>query len=467
MSGPDPINPAAPIAYDMIRLFLGPISARPRGIDRVDVAYARFFAENWPGEFGGILPTICGFRWFERAHVLKWIDRLESLWSESIDPDSDPVLRQIKRRLAGDTDSLSWDQMPRSRSAKALAGRIPNIIRASGLSIGRNLGRSLPKGALYINVGQLGMAMQWLLGWLERRPDVKPVFMLHDVIPIESPDLVSARTHHYHGRMVDNAVRYAAGLITTTEAARVSVMREFGLRGNPGIPVETSALPVAPCFRHRGPPDPELAQHRYFVICGAIEPRKNHLLLLNVWRDLVKEHGRQAPRLIVVGSPGWGSAPILHTLSRCKTTRDHIVPACGLSTPALRSLLANATALLMPSFAEGFGLPVIEALSVGTPVIASDLPAHREAAGDFAIYHDPIDGLGWLNQIQRFTFEADQAEERRRHIASYRPLTSDEYFARIGSFLGRVHGNVGIPMTVPSRSRPLQGPLHGGAYSAG
>ena len=54
----------------------------------------------------------------------------------------------------------------------------------------------------------------------------------------------------------------------------------------------------------------------------------------------------------------------------------------------------------MPSHAEGYGLPLIEALCVGTPVIASDLPAHRDVAGDYAIYRHPMDGLGWLAAVE-------------------------------------------------------------------
>jgi hypothetical protein len=75
----------------------------------------------------------------------------------------------------------------------------------------------------------------------------------------------------------------------------------------------------------------------------------------------------------------------------------------------------------MPSFAEGFGLPVIEALAVGTPVIASDLPAHREVAGDLAVYRDPADGPGWLTDICMFADGSAAAAETRRRVLAYRP----------------------------------------------
>ncbi len=89
----------------------------------------------------------------------------------------------------------------------------------------------------------------------------------------------------------------------------------------------------------------------------------------------------------------------------------------------------------MPSFAEGFGLPIIEALAVGTPVIASDLPAHREVAGDLAVYRDPTDGPGWLADICMFADGHGSAAEIRRRVADYRPTTWGEYFVRIERFL--------------------------------
>jgi glycosyltransferase involved in cell wall biosynthesis len=87
-------------------------------------------------------------------------------------------------------------------------------------------------------------------------------------------------------------------------------------------------------------------------------------------------------------------------LDKCSLIKDFVIEIDGLSTPALRQILSGARALLMPSFAEGFGIPIIEALAVGTPVIASDLAAHREVGATSVTYLSPIDGIGWLTAIQ-------------------------------------------------------------------
>jgi glycosyltransferase involved in cell wall biosynthesis len=75
----------------------------------------------------------------------------------------------------------------------------------------------------------------------------------------------------------------------------------------------------------------------------------------------------------------------------------------------MHALVAGARAMLMPSFEEGFGIPVIEALSVGVPVICSDIVAHREVGGAAPDYLDPLDGLGWMQMINAYS-RADSPE---------------------------------------------------------
>ena len=92
---------ATPIAYDTVRLLLGSLAATPRGIYRVDLRYARYFFETWPGDCVGTLPTPWGVRWYDRQRVLQGLDRLEQLWLETLRSDEDHVLGRIKGRLSG------------------------------------------------------------------------------------------------------------------------------------------------------------------------------------------------------------------------------------------------------------------------------------------------------------------------------------------------------------------------------
>ena len=426
---------SAPIAYDVARLLLGSLAVTPRGIDRVDLRYARFFFETWPGDCVGTLPTPWGVRRYDRRRVLQGLDRLEQLWLETLESHEDRVLLRIKRRLSGKHDPQTERSRRDGRSVISPAPSFLNLFSVAGFSFGASVVRAVPKNAIYVNVGQVGLAIPRIVSWLRQRPDVKSVFMLHDVIPLERPELVSGKDYRRHGRIVDRTARYASGLIASTAAAREAVLNALCLRGRPTIPVETVPFPVAPVFLENDGPDQELCERDYFVVCGTIEPRKNHHLLLDVWRKLVAQRGQHAPKLVIVGSPGWGAGPVLDALERCRLLHGQVILARGLSSPALRPLVAHAKALLMPSFAEGFGLPIIEALAVGTPVIASDLPAHREIAGNLAVYRDPADCAGWLADVCMFADRTGTAAEIRRRVTQYRPTTWGAYFIRIERFL--------------------------------
>src|SRR5215472_2392715 len=390
---------SAPIAYDVLRLLVGSLSVTPRGIDRVDLRYARFFFETLPSDCFGTLPTPWGVRGYDRKRVLQGLDRLEQLWLETVQAHEDSVLLRIKRLLSGEHDLRSEKLPGDGRAVINPASRFLNLLSVAGFSFGASVVRAVPKNAIYVNVGQVGLAIPRIISWLRQRPDVKSVFMLHDVIPLERPELVSGKDQRRHGRIVDRTARYASGLIASTAATREAVLNALCLRGRSTIPVETVPFPVAPVFLENDGPDEELCERDYFVVCGTIEPRKNHHLLLNVWRELVAQRGQHASKLVIVGSPGWGARSVLHALEQCRPLHGRVILARGLSSPALRRLIVHAKALLMPSFAEGFGLPIIEALAVGTPVIASDLPAHREIAGNLAIYRDPTDIRGWLADV--------------------------------------------------------------------
>src|SRR6185437_15743439 len=105
-----------------------------------------------------------------------------------------------------------------------------------------------------------------------------------------------------------------------------------------------------------------------------------------------------------------------------------------LSTPALRNLIAGARALLMPSLAEGFGLPIVEALTQGTPVIASDIPAHREAGrGGEVVYLPLTDRSIWVRSIEALAREGSRQKRAARQ--NYKPKTCEDYFSSIETFL--------------------------------
>jgi glycosyltransferase involved in cell wall biosynthesis len=175
-------------------------------------------------------------------------------------------------------------------------------------------------------------------------------------------------------------------------------------------------------------PDPLQTAHPYFICVGTIEARKNLAFLLALWRRLEERMGPQTPRLVLVGRRGWENESVIDHLDRSKAVLRLVHEVCDLRDGDLARLIAGATALLSPSFAEGFDLPVVEAMALRTPVIASRIPVHVELAS-YATLLDPLDGPAWLAAI-----EAACSTPARGPIVD--SPTWDSHFTRVGPILG-------------------------------
>lgn len=124
---------------------------------------------------------------------------------------------------------------------------------------------------------------------------------------------------------------------------------------------------------------------RWFMFLGTLEPRKNLPMLLDAYTQ-ARAQRPDLPDLVLVGGRGWGP----------EVNAGRGIRAVGyVSDEDLKGLLAGAQALCSPSLYEGFGLPVLEGLATGRPVLASDIPAHREVAGSQAELIDPHDRDAW------------------------------------------------------------------------
>ena len=153
---------------------------------------------------------------------------------------------------------------------------------------------------------------------------------------------------------------------------------------------------------------------------------------------------------MLVGRRGWENENVLDLLERCTLLRGLVEEAGSLSDPEVAALLTHSRALLFPSFAEGYGLPLAEALATGAPAICSDLPALREVGGDVPDYLDPLDGAGWRRMI--LDYAEPDSRARATQIARLRGWvapTWDEHFALVDGLLAQVASRTG-PRPAPS-----------------
>ena len=185
------------------------------------------------------------------------------------------------------------------------------------------------------------------------------------------------------------ALRRADALVTHTEAI-VSTLRAADAVW--GAKAALVGLPFnSELYRADALPVEVLSGVRYALAVGDLSPRKNLAMLIDQWPDI---HRATGLRLVVAGSGAWRADDVVERLEALERAgMAHWLR--GLDDPYLRWMYEHATVLLYPSREEGFGLPVIEALAVGTPVISSTDPALVEVGGGLTTAIDPDDRAGW------------------------------------------------------------------------
>ncbi len=265
------------------------------------------------------------------------------------------------------------------------------------------------------------------------RRNAHSVFMVHDLIPLTHAEYCRPGVGAAHRLRIHTALRHASGLISNSQATYNELANEARKAALPLPPVVVA--PLAPAVEPH-PPSPPPIETPYFVMLSTIEPRKNHWFILHVWRRLVEQMGEAAPKLVIIGRRGWECENVVDMLERCATIRGAVIEESECSDERLHAWLQHARALVFPSFAEGYGMPLVEALMLGVPVLASDLPVFHEIASDIPDYLDPLDGPGWLAYIRAYVL-SDSAERASQlvRIERFRAPTWAEHFERVDGFL--------------------------------
>lgn len=226
-----------------------------------------------------------------------------------------------------------------------------------------------------------------VIGLREKTPAVVTV---HDLTFLENPAWYRWERAAYNTWGVSRSVRKARRIVAVSEATATALVKRLGVARDTidvvynGVDErfvqadEASATTVRE--KHKLP-------DRYFLFVGTLEPRKNLERLIRSWARIAD---KVEVDLVLVGREGWKAEPIYEAI-RTVEEPDRIHQIGFLDHDDLPGVMAAAEALVYPSLAEGFGIPVAEAMACGTPVITSKVSSLPEVAGDAGLLVDPLD----------------------------------------------------------------------------
>jgi glycosyltransferase involved in cell wall biosynthesis len=242
---------------------------------------------------------------------------------------------------------------------------------------------------------------------------VPTVLTVHDMIFRLFREHQKALNYWYLNSTMPIYCQRADAIITVSEASKQDILNQYALD-----PAKVSVIheAAAPDFSRVSAGQAEEVRSRYglpeqyLIHVGTIEPRKNLTRLVEALQ-LLREQGIRIP-LVIVGSRGWLYHGFFGRLDELQV-RDSVhfpgyVPAADLPL-----LYGAATAAVVPSLYEGFGLPVLEAMACGIPVASSEAASLREIGGDAACYFEATDVSAMANVIRSVWTQADLREEMR------------------------------------------------------
>ena len=243
---------------------------------------------------------------------------------------------------------------------------------------------------------------------------------VHDLAWMTTPDYTPPGLRSFLDRVAPGQIRRAERVFVVSETTKAALLKQFA--------IDEGKVVVAPNgvderFLAAGlQPNPSVLSdltlpHRYLLMTGTIEPRKNHLRVLQA----VRSTSPDVP-LVIAGGLGWDYEPVLQELAKSDFA-DRVRYVGFVDEAILPQLYANADVLIAASVEEGFDLPVLEGMAAGVPLLLSDIPVHREVAGDLASYFDPYSvesiGDGIIALISRGNKDSALAFKQREAASTY------------------------------------------------
>ena len=258
--------------------------------------------------------------------------------------------------------------------------------------------------------------------------DGKKIVTVHDMVYKSFPETVRGRTRYMLETGLKRSLKRADLVVTDSEFSRTEIIKYF--------PQAAEKLRVVPCGVDRDRFHPEENQTlleetkkqlglcgEYFLYLGTLEPRKNLRRLMLAY-DSFRKGKAEYPKMVLAGGKGWMNEELFRAIKELELEQD-VVQLSYVPDGQIRALMSGALAFVFPSIYEGFGMPPLEAMACGVPVLTTHAASLPEVVGDSALICDPYqpeqmaDGLEQLYQDAMLRKQLSEAGLRRARMFSW------------------------------------------------
>ena len=310
------------------------------------------------------------------------------------------ALRAAPSRLIQSLNCFATTQTPYPWRLRALISHWFNLAQDDLFARARtNTRAALPAPRLFHATEHL----------LPRFKGLKTVFTLHDLIFKFFPEYHLPRNRIFLTLAMPIFLRRADAIICVSAHTKRDAIRVYGL---PEAKLRVIYEGVAPRFRRvldsgvlRAAQARYVLPERFILTVGTIEPRKNLPMLFEAFKALLEEDASLAQELIVVGKAGWLHEPTFRAIHALGLT-GRVRLLMAVEDDDLITLYSLATVFAFPSLYEGFGLPPLEAMACGAPVVASNAASLPEVCGQAALLLPPTDVAAWTQALRRVLTDA-------------------------------------------------------------
>lgn len=297
----------------------------------------------------------------------------------------------------------------------------------------------MAEGSIFFDLDAAWMCRvkrSWLLPILKQR-GVRIVVHIYDIISVMYPQYCLQRGVYNFMDFIGAHLQYADEIIVNAQAT-IDELRKLADRVDVKLP-SCHVIPLGSDYHQTrqvreqdiNPVLVQVAKSKPFVLMvGTIEPRKNHKLLLEAYDKGLKEMGYN---IVFAGYMGWDMEALEQQMKSHTDYGKGIYHFEGLDDNAITYLYQQAECLAFCSYTEGFGLPVIEAMKRGTPVLAADIPVLREVGEDYCVWFEQDNAMELCEKVKECSFN----KQGRAGEAPKKSISWDECGKSMWEILGQ------------------------------